>query len=96
MRRSVCAPGASCVFSEVAKVESLTLTPGDQSPAPDLGTGGHESQHPLRLLGPRGSKKKSRSGLSHQGTSRRAKGMMGTSKIPWLNEDGKKAFSKSP
>lgn len=58
MRRSVCAPGASCVFSEVAKVESLTLTPGDQSPAPDLGTGGQESQHPLRLLGPRGSKKK--------------------------------------
>jgi hypothetical protein len=90
--------GASCVFSGVTKVESLTLAPGDHSPARDLETGGQECQHPLRLLGSAGSTKKARRGL-HQEASRRAKAWWEhpkTSKIPWLNEDRRKAFSKSP
>lgn len=90
--------GALCVFSGVTKVESLTLTPGDHSPALDLGTGGQECLHPLGLLGPVGTKEKlegtspTRRHLGEQRHNRNVK----TSKVLWLNEGSRKAFSKSP
>lgn len=91
-------PGALCVFSGVTKVESLTLTPGDHSPALDLGTGGQECLHPLRLLGPVGTKEKLE-GTSptrrHPGEQRHYRKVK-TSKVLWLDEDNRKAFSKSP